>query len=108
MRQLRSMAAAAVSTTTRGQGATTLLWLYLGPESDPYLKCCIDQLCMWIHLLELCGTRSHSQSLVEGQGGNYHQSALLGHGTWTIPSPYAPLLGSYANWLLGFRSQSWC
>ena len=47
---MRAQAACAVSTCTKGQCPTTLIWLGLGREQDPAIKVPCDQIRMWLYL----------------------------------------------------------
>ncbi len=50
MTHMRAQAACAVSTCTKGQCPTTLIWLGLGREQDPAIKVPCDQIRMWLYL----------------------------------------------------------
>ena len=51
LRDLRALAAAAVSTNVKGQCATTCIWLHLLPQHDPAVKMLLEQIKMWFWLL---------------------------------------------------------
>ena len=57
--KMRSMAAIAVGTSTRGQRTTTRIWLSLGIHSDPWVKCLVDQVKTWLWLYS-CSLLPHN------------------------------------------------
>ena len=50
MNQIVSMAANEVHGNAHAKCATTMIWLGLGPENDPRIKYCLDQVKMWFDL----------------------------------------------------------
>ena len=52
LQSLRALAADSVSSATKGQCTTTLIWVALGQENDPATKVVLDQVRAWFSVVE--------------------------------------------------------